>query len=251
MRMSVLIVNILSLYLSVLALGLELAARYVGNNQDEGVDSGADTMYSGSEDEQDEYDYDDYYYPTTTHNNTNSTHEESSNNNNNNHLHYHRIIMTFAMKTVFVFVHGCGIYGAMKQLIWPVTVAMLGYCLTIGVGIYQSDLLQIGCASVFLYPHFFFIREIKQQQQQQQQQQDTGGNTNNTNNSNDPTRNDDDDDDETVPCDDLSQAGSMDGDDDDKNNNNTNNNINNNNINNVESQPADIIDIIPSRENNV
>merc|ERR1711865_1070688 len=210
MRMSVLIVNILSLYLSVLALGLELAARYVGNNHDEGVESGADTMYSGGDDEQDDYDYDYDYYPTTTHNNTNSTHEESSS--NNNHLHYHRIIMTLAMKSVFVFVHGCGIYGGMKQLIWPVTIAMLGYCLTIGVGIYQTDLLQIGCASVFLYPHFFFIREIKQQQQQQQQQQqDTGGNT--------------------------------------KNNNNTNNNINNNNINNVESQPIDTIDTIPSREN--
>lgn len=63
---------------------------------------------------------------------------------------------------VFIIVSSFGVYGAYKNKIWPVAVSLGGFILNIGMSIFAFSLIGIILASLFAYPHIFFIQELKQ-----------------------------------------------------------------------------------------
>ena len=67
-----------------------------------------------------------------------------------------------AVYIVFAIFNSLGIYGAYKNKIWPVVIALGGHIAYFGISVFMVDLVGTILSLFFAYPHIFFIRELKQ-----------------------------------------------------------------------------------------
>ncbi|OEU22093.1 hypothetical protein FRACYDRAFT_232247 [Fragilariopsis cylindrus CCMP1102] len=67
-----------------------------------------------------------------------------------------------AVNIVFAIFYSLGIYGAYKNKIWPVVISLGGHIAYFGISVFMVDLAGVILSLFFVYPHIFFIRELKQ-----------------------------------------------------------------------------------------
>jgi len=58
--------------------------------------------------------------------------------------------------------HSCGIYGAISYNIWLVGVSLVAYSLAFIYYLIHGIILALLLPGFFAYPHFFFIKEVKE-----------------------------------------------------------------------------------------
>ena len=58
--------------------------------------------------------------------------------------------------------HACGVYGALKFKQWGVMTAAVAYGLALFLNLLAFNILDIILAGVFLYPHIYLIKEMKE-----------------------------------------------------------------------------------------
>jgi hypothetical protein len=63
---------------------------------------------------------------------------------------------------VSIFLHACGIYGALKYQTWGVAVAAVAYGLTLLIHLVSLNIIHVIIAGLFFYPHVILIKEMKE-----------------------------------------------------------------------------------------
>jgi hypothetical protein len=63
---------------------------------------------------------------------------------------------------VSIFLHACGIYGALKFQSWGVTVAAVSYGVSLLLNLLLFNPIHIIISALFFYPHVILIKEMKE-----------------------------------------------------------------------------------------
>jgi hypothetical protein len=151
MREAVIAVNMISIGMAVMAIGLEIVGIKLINSPSFDIEAFDDDTTKGAI---------------------------------NNIQDYASILVPIiiAANVVFIIVNSLGVYGANKNKIWPVAVSLGGHILYLGISIFMINFIGIIVASSFAYPHIFFIRELKQKRNSTSSNGNGHGNVNFTDN---------------------------------------------------------------------
>ena len=71
------------------------------------------------------------------------------------------IVTAISFVVIRMLCSAIGIYGAVKYKAWPVMVSLVVYILEFIVNIIISHFVGLIMPAFFVYPHFFFLRELK------------------------------------------------------------------------------------------
>jgi hypothetical protein len=63
---------------------------------------------------------------------------------------------------VSIFLHACGIYGALKFKTWGVTVAAVSYAIAFLINLISLSPINIFISGLFFYPHVILLKEMKE-----------------------------------------------------------------------------------------
>jgi hypothetical protein len=72
-------------------------------------------------------------------------------------------IATLVIRVIITMICCCfGVLGAIQYSVWMVSAAALKLCIGVVVGLCSFNVAQMVAFSLFLYPHVFFMKEVRQ-----------------------------------------------------------------------------------------